>query len=406
MSEKKPTIQVIPIHQLLPAPWNYTEEGTPERLETLKNSIIRDKSAGVPAVRQLGSSRFEVIDGNHRLQILLELGWKEVTCENFGKISQAEAITISRRRNHDWFPSREGALDLLLKEVVMPEIPAEELANFMPETLDDLKDIELEGDGTSPPEEPTIPELPDDPKTKKGDVYDLGEHRLICGDARKEEDVKKALRGKKADMVFADPPYNNDYGNIIHPKFTQRQMDNDNLSPEKFAEFCRSWIAVMVGVVDDCIYVCGPPGADGRAMFSILDSQLHCSTTIVWNKDQFTLGRGKYHNKYELIWFGWNKTGRKFTPVRNLNNVWDIARPKASKLHPTMKPIELMIRALNHATKNGDLVLDMFGGSGSTLIACERRGRRCAMLESDEAHCDVIVERWESLTGRKATLSK
>ena len=137
-------------------------------------------------------------------------------------------------------------------------------------------------------------------------------------------------------------------------------------------------------------------------MFMELDKALHCSTTIVWNKDQFTLGRGKYQNKYEPCWFGWNGSGAAFIDDRKLTNVWDFPRPKSSKLHPTMKPVELVSNAIGHASNNGGVVLDLFGGSGTTAIACETMNRHARLMELDEKYVDVIITRWQDYTGKIA----
>lgn len=128
-------------------------------------------------------------------------------------------------------------------------------------------------------------------------------------------------------------------------------------------------------------------------MFSVLDENFHNSTTIIWNKDQFTLGRGKYQNKYEPCWFGWVKDGSTFTDDRTLVNVWDFARPKKSELHPTMKPIELIENGLKHSSKQGDIVLDIFLGSGSTMVACHQLKRKCYGMELDPKYCQVIIDR-------------
>ena len=144
-------------------------------------------------------------------------------------------------------------------------------------------------------------------------------------------------------------------------------------------------------------YCWAGPGADGRIMFTVLDNMFHCSTMIVWNKDQFTLGRGKYQNKHEVCWFGWNENGSTFTEDRTLTNVWDFARPKKSELHPTMKPINLVENGLNHASKQGDKVLDLFLGSGSTMVASHQLNRKCYGMELDPKYCQVIVDRMRKL---------
>lgn len=239
------------------------------------------------------------------------------------------------------------------------------------------------------------------PRVKRGEIWKLGEHRLMCGDSTNKDDVLNLMNGCKADMVFTDPPYNINYGNIKHKKFKVREIENDNMDKSSFIEFCNKFINNIKIFCKGCVYMCAGQGEDGRLMFVEADKLLHNSTTIIWNKDQFTLGRGKYQNKYEPIWFGWVESGIDFTDNRTITNVWDIKRPKKSDLHPTMKPIELIATALTH-NPGSESCLDLFGGSGSTLIACEQLNRKCYMMELTEHYCDVIINRWETLTGRKA----
>tara|TARA_R100001082_G_scaffold10653_1_gene5835 strand:- start:237 stop:1430 length:1194 start_codon:yes stop_codon:yes gene_type:complete len=246
------------------------------------------------------------------------------------------------------------------------------------------------------------PEVPEEPITKKGDLYILGNHRLLCGDSVNIQDVERLMDGKKADMVFTDPPYNINYGTFKGPKFKVRSIENDNMTAAAFKDFCQGFVSSIKMSCNGCVYVFGPPGPDGRIMFSELDKALHCSTTIVWNKHVFTLGRGKYQNKYEPCWFGWVDSGENFIEDRTLTNVWDFKRPFKSKLHPTMKPVEIVENALTHASSFGEIVLDLFGGSGTTAIAAERLNRKARLMELDPKYCDVIVKRWEDFTGNKA----
>lgn len=270
---------------------------------------------------------------------------------------------------------------------------------------DELADL-LGGwdDLTGTIDEGDVPEPPEHPVSVHGDLWLLGDHRVLCGDAAEAEDVARLMAGQVAEMVVTDPPYNIDYGNIKHPKFKSRSIANDDMSEEDHGAFCRRWTQQVKAHCRGCVYVFGPPGPDGRVMFRVLDEILHCSTTIIWNKDAFTLGRGKYQNKHEPVWFGWNESGSRFVDDRRLTNVWDVARPKCNDLHPTMKPIELISMALGHASRRGDVVLDLFGGSGTTLMACEQMGRGARLLELAPAYVDVIVERWQSHTGREAKL--
>ncbi len=238
-------------------------------------------------------------------------------------------------------------------------------------------------------------EEPDDLKVDVvlGDLIEIGEHRLLCGDSTDADQVAKLMDGDKADMVFTDPPYNINYGNIKHPKFKVRDIENDNMSKNDFKSFVQGFVDNIKLYCDGIVYCWSGQGEDGRIMFTVLDEKLHHSTTIIWNKDQFTLGRGKYQNKYEPCWFGWVNSGKTFTDDRTLTNVWDYERPKRSDLHPTMKPIKLCENALNHASQKENIVLDLFLGSGSTMVAAHQLKRKCYGMELDPKYCQVIIDR-------------
>jgi DNA modification methylase len=230
-------------------------------------------------------------------------------------------------------------------------------------------------------------------QVKAGDIWLIGKHRLMCGDSTKAEDVAGLMAGNKADLCVTDPPYNINYGKIKHPNFKQRSIENDNMTRLEFGRFCASFISGIKANVTGCVYVFGHPGPDGRVMFTELDSMMHCSTTIVWNKDKLVLGKGKYQNKYEPCWFGWVESGSAFSDDRTLTNVWDFARPRSSEEHPTMKPVALIANAIGHASSSGCLVYDPFLGSGTTLIAAEQLNRKCYGMEISPAYCAVILQR-------------
>lgn len=340
-----------------------------------------------------------LIAGHGRLLAARKLGLKEVP-----------AILVTglddRRRRALVIADNKLALNAGWDEEVL-RVELEDLAadfsELMGFTDDELAEL-LKGNNPTEglTDEDAVPEAPEVPITVEGDVWVLGNHRLMCGDSTSIDAVDKLMDGRKADMVFTDPPYNIDYGNIKHPKFKQRSIENDNMSGADFKDFCASFVACIVAFCDGCVYVFGPPGADGRIMFTQCDEAMHCSTTIVWNKDQFTLGRGKYQNKYEPCWFGWSKSGSAFINDRKLTNVWDFPRPKSSDLHPTMKPVELVENAIGHASNAGGIVMDLFGGSGTTLIAAEKNGRVARLMELDPKYCDVIIKRWQDFTGKTA----
>lgn len=249
--------------------------------------------------------------------------------------------------------------------------------------------------GEDPKAEEDDYEIPDEIETNIviGDLIEIGGHRLLCGDSTSVDQVERLMDGDKADMVFTDPPYNINYGNIKHPKFKQREIENDDMSAGDFADFCSAFTSNIRIFTKGCVYVCGPPGSDGRIMFVELDKALHCSTVIIWNKDRFTLGRGKYQNKYEPVWFGWIDSGVGFYGDRKQSNVWDIQRPTSSKEHPTMKPIAIMEKAITHASRNDDIVLDLFLGSGSTMVAAHQLNRKCYGMEIDTRYTEVVVQR-------------
>lgn len=357
-----------------------------DKFEKLKQSI-KDFPKMMELRPMVVNSDNIVLGGNMRLKALKELGYKEVPKE---WIKNADDLTEDEQRQfiikdnvgfgeHDW-EMLQADWDLTELEEWGLDIPEWETEEVLEAEEDDFDE--------APPEEP---------KTVLGDLYEIGEHRLLCGDSTDSDQVAKLMNGEKADMVFTDPPYNINYGNIKHSKFKQREIENDNMSGQDFMDFCNGFAANIKLFCDGIIYCWAGPGADGRIMFTVLDNMFHCSTMIVWNKDQFTLGRGKYQNKHEVCWFGWNKNGSTFTNDRTLTNVWDFARPKKSELHPTMKPIQLVENGLNHSSKINDKILDLFLGSGSTMVASHQLKRKCYGMELDPKYCDVIVKRMIAL---------
>lgn len=334
-----------------------------------------------------------IVAGHTRWKAAKKLGISEIPCIIADDLTE-EQIKAFRLADNKVAEKAEWDFDLL--DIELDGIFDIDMESLGFEFEEDAEPGEVEEDDFEA-------ELPEEPKAKLGDIYQLGKHRLMCGSSTEAEDVSKLMDGEVADMCFTDPPYNCNYGNIKHPKFKVREIENDNMDTESFRAFCTDFTMNIKENVSGCVYMCAGQGQDGRVMFTVADELLHNSTTIIWNKDQFTLGRGKYQNKYEPIWFGWVESGKDFTDDRTLTNVWDIKRPKKSELHPTMKPIELVATALNHNPRS-EKVLDLFGGSGTTLIACEQLGRTCYMMELDPKYVDVIIDRWEQFTGEKAVL--
>ena len=322
-----------------------------------------------------------VLGGNMRLKACIEAGLKEVWIE-VANLTEQQKKEFTIKDNVGF---GEWEWDMLANEWEQTELEGWGLDGFPFED----KTLEAEEDNF---------EVPDEIKTDivLGDLFEIGEHRLLCGDSTDSDAVAKLMNGEKADMVFTDPPYNINYGNIKHPKFKQREIENDNMSGDEFKQFCQGFVSNIKIFCDGIVYCWAGPGKDGRIMFTVLDENLHNSTMIVWNKDQFTLGRGKYQNKNEVCWFGWNKSGETFTNDRTLTNVWDFERPKKSELHPTMKPINLVENGLNHNPK-AKSVLDLFLGSGSTMVAAHQLKRKCYGMELDPKYCQVIIDRMKKL---------
>jgi DNA modification methylase len=251
---------------------------------------------------------------------------------------------------------------------------------------------------------------PEEPKAKRGDIYKLGNHRLMCGDSKSLEDVGLLMGEDKASMGFTDPPWNVNYGAVKDGNaqgYKPRTILNDFMGTEDFKEFMnKAFASLNFAMADGAMtYVVMSAQEWGNMMLTLAQNNYHWSSTIIWNKDSLVLSRKDYHTKYEPIWYGW-KEGTRLCPLedRKQSDVWDIPRPKKSEEHPTMKPVELVARAITNSSKKGDVVIDLFGGSGTTLIASEQTDRCCRMMELDPKYVDVIVNRWEQLTGMKAEL--
>jgi len=236
-----------------------------------------------------------------------------------------------------------------------------------------------------------------------GDVWKLGRHTLMCGDSTVPEDVNKLMGGVKARCVFVDPPWNVDYGSDQkHPSWKPRTIMNDKMSTEQFGAFLLAAFKCMAAVSEPgCMTYCVMSAQEwGNAMITLYESGYHWSSTIIWAKDSLVLSRKDYHTQYEPIWYGWLE-GKRLCPLkdRKQSDLWQIPRPKKSELHPTTKPLALVAKALENSSYPADIVLDSFGGSGSTLLAAEQTGRVCYMMELDPKYASVILRRYASFMG-------
>ncbi|WP_374474935.1 site-specific DNA-methyltransferase [Zoogloea sp.] len=262
-----------------------------------------------------------------------------------------------------------------------------------------------EPDADGQTDDDAVPEVPETPISRSGDVWLLGGHRLLCGDATVAASYEGLLAGAQADMVFTDPPYNVNYANSAKDKMRgkDRAILNDNLG-DGFYDFLLAALTPTVAHCRGGIYV-----AMSSSELDVLQAAFRAaggkwSTFIIWAKNTFTLGRADYQRQYEPILYGWPEGAqRHWCGDRDQGDVWNIKKPQKNDLHPTMKPVELVERAIRNSSRPGNVVLDPFGGSGTTLIAAEKSGRQARLIELDPKYVDVIVRRWQDWTGQQAT---
>uniref|UniRef100_UPI0035DD2795 site-specific DNA-methyltransferase n=1 Tax=Ralstonia mannitolilytica TaxID=105219 RepID=UPI0035DD2795 len=252
-----------------------------------------------------------------------------------------------------------------------------------------------------------VPEITDDLVSQPGDVWLLGEHRLLCGDATDPVALETLMGSDLADMAFTDPPYNVNYANTAKDKQrgTHRPILNDNLG-EGFAGFLSAACANLLAYSKGAVYIAMSSSELDTLQLAFRGAGGKWSTFIIWAKNTFTLGRADYQRQYEPILYGWRDGVDHFwCGDRDQGDVWFINKPVKNDLHPTMKPVELVERAIRNSSKTRDIVLDLFGGSGTTLIAAEKTQRRARLVELDPKYVDVIVKRWQDYTGKAATLA-
>ncbi len=253
-------------------------------------------------------------------------------------------------------------------------------------------------------DEDAIPELSETAISRPGDMWILGNHRLVCGDATQAPSYGQLLAGQRVQMIWSDLPYNVNYANSAKDKLRgkHRPILNDNLG-EDFYDFVFDALSLMLPHCDGAVYIAMSSSELDTLQAAFRAAGGKWSTFIIWAKHTFTLGRADYQRQYEPILYGWPEgSSRHWCGDRDQGDVWNIKKPARNDLHPTMKPVELMERSIRNSSRPGDVVLDCFGGSGSTLIAAEKSGRRCFMMELDPKYCDVIVRRWQEFSGGKA----
>lgn len=375
----------------------------------------RDNEAGVDAVAnsidEFGWQQPIVVDkdnviivGHTRYKAAKKLGMKEVPVVVADKLSeeQVKAYRLADNKTGELTDWDDGLLDSELDDILNIDMSDFGFDIDMP----DDEDNEAKEDDFD--EEP-----PAKPKSKLGQIYQLGRHRLMCGDSTKPEDVKKLVGGVKCDLLLTDPPYNvdyssKDYGRDKASKTRKyNQISNDKMTPDEFYEFL---LSVFKNAKDNL-----KTGASFYIWFSDLatvefnnaanEAGLLVKETLIWEKNNIVLGRQDYQHKHEPCLYGWVEGGsHSWYSDRKQTTVMHFDKPQRSDLHPTMKPVALFDYQIKNSTKSGDTVLDLFGGSGTTIMACEQDGRNACVMEYDPKYVDVIIKRWEDFTGKKAKL--
>ena len=346
-----------------------------------------------------------IIAGHTRLQAAQTLGLKKVPVHVATGLNaaQVKAYRLADNRTGEDAQWDEELLAIELGELAEDGFDLD-LTGFDGIELDKLL-ADMASEGLT--DDDAVPEVPEVPVTQEGDIWRLGDHRLICGDATSREAVDKLLDGQLADMVFTDPPYNIDYDGSAtdKKKGRKRNIKNDALGDD-FYQFLYNACQHMLAVNKGALYICMSSSELHTLFQAFTDAGGKWSTFIIWAKNHFTMGRADYQRQYEPILYGWPEGAKHFwCGDRSQSDVWNYNRPQSNDLHPTMKPVELVCRAVSNSSKSRDIVLDPFGGSGSTLIACEKLGRSARLIELDPKFCDVIVKRFEEFTGKEAILT-
>lgn len=342
----------------------------------------------------------EILGGNMRFRALLDLGIAEAPvtiAKGLSKEKQEEFIIKDNVSGGDWDWT-----------MLANEWDTEKLSNWgldIPDFIEKLEATEDDFDTTPPVE----------PKTKLGDLYRLGDHVLLCGNSKKREDVERLMGGEKANLFLTDPPYGVSYtlkniavnGDISPTSQGENEIENDELTLEEIKPV---WFSAAKNALDFCFddasyYWFACQGGDQMMMMMMMlgDAGWLVRHELIWKKSSMVFGRSDYHYAHEPIIYGWKKKGKhNWYSDRKQTSVLEFDRPSKSELHPTTKPVELVSYLMGNNTQPGNIVLDLFGGSGTTLIASEQTSRKCRMMEISEKYCDVIINRWIKLTGKEA----
>lgn len=385
-------IEKLKTKLLIPADYNPRKDlkpGDPE-YEKLKRSI---EQFGYVEPVIWNKTTSHVVGGHQRLKVLLDMGITEVECVVIEMDEEKEkALNIALNKiSGDWDKDK---LALLIADLQGADFDVS-LTGFEPAELDALFKDSLK-DGIHDDDFDVDAELQKPALTKQGDVWMLGQHRLVCGDSTKAETFTLLMDGKLANLVVTDPPYNVNY------EGSAGKIKNDNMGNEAFYNFLleafKNTEAAMAKDASIYVFHADTEGLNFRKAFS--EAGFYLSGTCIWKKQSLVLGRSPYQWQHEPVLFGWKKSGKhNWYADRKQTTIWEFEKPKKNGDHPTMKPVALVAYPILNSSLTNCIVLDPFGGSGSTLIACDQTERICYTIELDEKYCDVIIKRYIEQAG-------
>jgi DNA modification methylase len=389
----EPAAVCVPIGEL--RPWIGNPRKNSDAVKAVADSI-RKFGFGAPIIARQADS--QIIGGHTRLQAARRLGLTHVpVCYLDLSAEDAQLLALADNTLGEIAEWDEGMLARILEELKAANADLS-ASGFDPAEIDRLL-AELSAERTADIEEDPVPDPPETPDSVPGTVYELGPHRLLCGDSTRAADVLKVVGADRVSLLWTDPPYNVDYegaaGSIL----------NDQMTKERFRGFLVDAFRACDSVMPaGAVFYVAHADTEGLAFRTAIERVgWKLASCLIWRKDSLVLGRGHYHWIHEPILYGW-KPGASHRSVadRTQTTVWEVDRPKRSDEHPTMKPVPLIERALRNSSDTGETVLDVFGGSGSTLIAAARTGRRALLVELDPKYCDVIRQRWERFAAKVA----
>jgi site-specific DNA-methyltransferase (adenine-specific) len=383
------------------------------------NPRIGDVDAVAKSLEQFGQRKpivvrkddGTIIAGNHTWQAAKKLGWTEIAVAYVGDDDiTAQAYALADNRTAELGSYDEQALKDLIDKVAAVDPDLVRTSGWSDDAVKELVD-RIQSELPKAFNEDVVPELPIEAKTKLGDIYQLGKHRLICGDSTNIKVYDNLLGNEKVDLIFTDPPYGMSYGGGRAAGSTTKgalvkahgMILNDDLQGNALINLIRNAICTASKYTNDnaALYACLTWRTYAEFEKALEESGYKVKACIVWDKKSIGLGNSNYRPQHEFIFY----CGGEWYGDKSQSDVWYMSRGNTSDyMHPTQKPVELIERALINSSEQNNIVIDAFGGSGSTLIACHQTNRQARLIELDPKYCDVIVKRWENLTGEKAVL--